>query len=115
MKPTPRQLIAELPNTIRVGAYTFGIEIWNRHESLGAQRYGECSSTEQMIRVQDDFATVCKAVDTVLHEITHAIWWASGIQDDDKEERTVNALGSGWLQVYRDNSWLLPWLQKALA
>lgn len=56
---------------------------------------------------------VSKLVDTLLHEITHAIWWAYGLEDDDKEERIVRTMGAAWAQIWRDNPHLLGWLNEA--
>lgn len=113
--PTPREIIDELPASVRVGGFDFRIEKWNPNQTLGAQRWGEFSSAEARIAVQRDMPTVHKAVDTVLHEISHAIFWVYGIEDEDKEERIVSTFGSAWMALYRDNPWLLDWIKRALA
>jgi hypothetical protein len=103
-----------LPETVRVGAFTFAIDKWTSHKAAGNSRYGECSSIEQKIGVQRDMATPEKAVDTFLHEVGHAIYWAYGFEAGDKEERIVSGFASAWVQVYRDNPWLLGWIAKTL-
>lgn len=55
-----------------------------------------------------------KAVDTLLHEINHAIYWAYGINDDDKEERVVGTFATAWTQVFRDNPRLLQYITESL-
>lgn len=107
--------IQKLPSKIRVGAFDFVIEKWSEHQAASKSRYGEFSSMDQRIGIQLTFPSPAKAVDTFIHEIMHAIYWAYGIEDDDKEERTVSMLSSGWVQVYRDNPWLADWIRTTLA
>ena len=107
-------MIQKLPASIRVGAYDFAIEQWHATRVLNKQRWGECAVAEMYIGIQQDMPTRIKAADTLLHEISHAVWWAFGAQDDDKEERVVLLTATGWLCVYRDNPWLLDWLKECI-
>lgn len=111
---TPAKLVASLPDSIRVGPFDIGISLLSVGQSLGDGKWGHFNQIGQEIALMAEFPTCPKAVDTFLHEITHAIWWAVGVQDNDGEERTVTALATGWTQVFRDNPWLLDWLKKAL-
>lgn len=106
-------LMQQLPDRVRVGAYDFHIRKWTANESAGEQKFGVCSTTEQMICVQMTMPTRYKAVDTTLHEIIHAVYWAYGIEDGDKEERVVSIMGSALCALHRDNPWLADWLKKA--
>lgn len=106
--------VEALPATMRIGAFTFVIEKWTATRAAGNGRYGECSTVELRISIQRDMAGPEKAVDTFFHEVGHAIFWANGMSEEDKEERTVGAFGSAWVQLYRDNPWLLGWIAKAL-
>lgn len=108
-----RDLINKLPNTVRVGAFDFLIDKWSPARSAERHAYGECSTVEQRISIQLDHVTRFKAVDTVLHELGHAIYWAYGLEDEDKEERIVSTMSTGWTSIYRDNPWLLDWIKSA--
>lgn len=108
-----RKLVERLPKNIRVGAFDVAIDKWDASQSASSQRYGEFSSIEQRVSIQLDMSTRHKAVDTFLHEITHAIFWAYGIEDEDKEERITGVLSTGWTAFYRDNPWLLDWIKSA--
>lgn len=110
-KPTPTE---RLPKTIKVAGYSFSIELWSADTSHDMRRYGECSTQMQAIRLRRDFVTPEKAVDTFLHELMHAIYWAFGVRDEDDEERTVNLLGTGLMTVHRDNPWLAGWIEQTL-
>lgn len=95
--------------SLRVAAFDVRIRVYDRLAAIGDQRYGSFSGVEQLITV-DLAVRPQKVLDTLLHEISHAIFWAYGIEDADKEERIVSALGTAWAQVYRDNPGLLPWI-----
>jgi len=110
-----QKCVEALSDRIRVHGFDFTIEKWDAHAAVGAGRWGEFSPGEQLIRVRLDMPTPHKAVDTVLHEISHAIYWAYGVDDADEEERIVETFGSAWMQIYRDNIWLLKWIQSSLA
>jgi hypothetical protein len=108
-----KELVERLPEQIRIGAFDFRIVKWSSSQAAGADCYGQCSTAEQTIRVQRDMPSRYKAVDTTIHELTHAIYWAFDIEKGDNEERTVERMSSGLMAVYRDNPWLLSWIQSA--
>lgn len=96
-------------SSLRIGPYDIAVLSWEPRSAQANNSSGEFSSTEMCIRIN------CRtdrlfAVDTVLHEILHAIYWAYQIKPEDGEERTVTVLATAWLQVYRDNPGLLLWL-----
>lgn len=106
-------LLDRLPKTMRVGAYEFRIKKMSSARAAGERRFGECSICEQAVSIQDWMPSRCKAVDTFIHELLHALYWAWGIEDEDKEERIVNVLGPAWTAFYRDNPWFLDWIKSA--
>ena len=108
-----RALMQKLPEVVRIGPFDFRIIHWTHHQASSVSRYGECSSIEQAIRLQTDMPSRYKGVDTFLHEVCHAIYWAYGILDDDKEERIVSVLATAMSALYRDNPWLTSWIQSA--
>lgn len=102
-----------LPNSIRVGPFDFTVREWTHQEGYSRGRYGEMSTVDFTISVDQTTAPV-KLVDTILHEIGHAIYWAYGIEDGDQEERLVGTLATAWTQVWRDNPSLLHWVGATL-
>ena len=111
---TGAEAVAKLADSVRVGCYDFRIEKWDSHAANASRRYGEFSSIEQVIRIDRNLISRIKAVDTFLHEVSHAIYWTYGIDDSDKEERVCGTLGIAWTQVYRDNRWLPFWIAEVL-
>jgi hypothetical protein len=108
------EAVEALPTMIRVNAFDFKIEKWKPAVAERAHRYAECSTVDQIIRIRTDLSSPEKAADTLLHELSHAIWWAHGVDDADAEERTVNLTCTAWTAIYRNNPWLLEWLARCL-
>ncbi len=99
------------PTQIRILAFDIEIQDWPPHSARN--KFGEFSALENLIKV--DFSTdKINVVDTLLHEINHAIFWAYGILDEDHEERIVATFSTAWVQVYRDNPWLLEFIKHTL-
>lgn len=109
------EVVKRLPPSIKVAAYTFIIVPWHSLVAGGNQRWGECSTLEQRISIQSNMPSPEKAIDTFLHEVLHAIYWAYGFDDADKEERIVGTLGTALTALHRDNPWLAGWLGEATA
>lgn len=99
-----------LPKKLRISAYDFRLELWDSSQAQSTRKFGEFSAIEQRITIQAEYASPVTMVDTLLHEILHAIYWVHGIDDKDEEERIVNTMAVAWTQVWRDNPALLDWL-----
>jgi hypothetical protein len=105
--------VRDLPISIRVGAHDVAVVAWAAVSAAAAQRWGEWSAMEQCIRVQENPPTPQRAVEIVLHEVLHAVWWAydvpvSGVQ----EEQAVAILGGAMTALWRDNPALLSWVAR---
>lgn len=63
---------------------------------------GDCLHAENRIRVlmaNNDWETL----NTLVHESFHGIWHVYGMQDGDNEERIVNTMANGFINIIRDN------------
>ena len=107
--------VDRLPDHIRVGPFDIKIIKWSVHEAVGRSCFGEFSGAAMYIALQQDMPSPIKAVDTLLHEVIHAIFWTYRILDEDKEERTATLISRGMTQVHRDNAWLAPWIAETLS
>jgi len=101
--------MAKLPEVIRVGPYDIQVEVWTHQQACAAQKYGEFCALELTVRV-DGSMPHWQMVDSLLHELGHAIWWAYSVQRGDEEERIVAIMALAWAQIFRDTPALLPWL-----
>lgn len=102
-----------LPSSIRVAAFDVAVVEWNHHAATAAGRFGEWSAIECCMRV-DPTVNPMKVLDTLLHEINHAIYWSYGMEDEDKEERIVGTMATAWAQIYRDNPKLVSWISDVI-
>lgn len=93
-----------LPNSVRVGFRTYLIAEWEPVRAAAEQRYGECNHTDRLIKIDVSHGYL-QAVETLLHEILHAIWAMNNIHEVEHptEEFVVGSLASGLTQVLLDN------------
>ena len=104
----------KLPFTeVKIAGFIFKVKKMARKANRVEGRMGFFSSTSGEISICTDYPDD-QNVDSLLHEIGHAIWWAYNIEESDPEERVVRTQATAWTQVFRDNPQLLPWIQRTL-
>lgn len=101
--------------TIRIAAFDWTLTRFTDVVAMGDERFGYCNKCNLEIAYQQTFASQAKFIDTLFHEIFHAIYWAYGVEDEDKEERVVGMLATAWTQVHRDNPWLIDLAKECLS
>jgi hypothetical protein len=101
-----------LPASIRVGPYDIKIETLD--EKSAEDKYGEFGESEHTIWLRPEFISGPVAVDSILHEIFHAIWCVGAIKQEHGEEQIVTVQATGLTQILRDNPLLTAWIAKAL-
>lgn len=105
-------MMAGLPKSVRVGPHVIAITDLPAEEA--AQSYGQFSEGSLEIELASTYAAGSLAVDTVLHEIFHAIWFVASLKGETSEERIVSSFGTFFAQVMRDNPKLIAWLQETV-
>src|SRR5262249_36644772 len=94
--------INDLPDTIRVGAHDIAICKMGPAWAADENAFGMYEHAQQTIKVQVNMPSRYVAVETVLHEISHAIMRLFGLvasKDDDpdlKEEPVAQVTGLGF-------------------
>jgi hypothetical protein len=100
-----------IPAHIKVGAYRYKVvqrgDLWQRANEV----YGQFHSTDQTIDLVVEGVSDVLILDTLTHEILHAIWWSVGLHDSDPEERVVTALATGYTGVLADNPDYVDYIQ----
>jgi hypothetical protein len=109
-----KDFMRRVPKSIRVGPYDFRVRLMSQKEAIGQEAFGMFSQAEGVISLQEAPTSTILAVDTLMHEISHAIFWAYHISDHDREERIVSIFGTAWAAVYRDNPGLLSWIAEGV-
>ena len=107
-------LMLGLPKKIKVAAFDIDIRLVGHEEMASRGEWGNFQAYAYLINIDSSIPSNYKLVDTLLHEIGHALYWAYGIEDYDKEERIVRTFATGWTQVYRDNPELVAFIVKTL-
>lgn len=81
--------------------------------------YGQYHRRKNLIEIQKNLSNLDET-NTIIHELMHLIAYASGevtagaLKDDSDEERVVNSFANLLIILFRQNSWLLDYLQKKL-
>lgn len=109
------------PSTIKVGWKDIRIEYVDpTFKKYNADYWGQFIARKGLIEIQreaqgDDLAN------TLLHEVLHAIVYTSSLnseggalEQDKDEEQVVNSICNHLMGVFKDNPWLLTWLQEQI-
>lgn len=90
-----------IPSTVKIGPVVYLISLVDK---LDDDDYGMCDPHTQMIYISKD-QSAQHATDSLLHEITHAIWHESGLFNLKRpdEEQIVRTTSTWLTMVFRDN------------
>jgi hypothetical protein len=102
----------DLPPSIRIGPHEVRFAALAPAEAR--KNYGTFVPAEQEIRLHPEYASGSMAVDTVLHEVIHAIFAIATVQTDQGEEHIVANLATYLAQIIRDNPDFVTWLQQTV-
>jgi hypothetical protein len=91
-----------LPTRIRVGYRIYVVYPMSYADMERLERHGETNKRRAEIYVCNQDAPLV-VLDTLLHEINHAIWNEYNLSESEDEEKAVHMLSSGMVQVLHDN------------
>ncbi len=103
-------MLDDLPPSIRIGPFDVALEAKDKLSE--ADEWGDFEVVT--IRLKSAQPSPTFAVDTLLHEIYHAIYKWHSLRKHDDEERICSVMATGLTQVLRDNPKLLAWILKSL-
>jgi hypothetical protein len=107
--------VDDIPDKLRIGPYDITVEkLDSIPDDDGATLWGTYNHGKLLIQITRSQPNLLFAVDTLFHEIYHAIYVNTGLGYGSSEEHVVSALASGMTQVYRDNPALVTWLNASL-
>ncbi|WP_024517093.1 hypothetical protein [Bradyrhizobium sp. Tv2a-2] len=113
---TVEACIADLPKTIKIGAYDWQVVALDD----ASENYGQADFDTSAIRIwPKNIATAEKVVGIFLHECYHVMFDNHGLgqlkrDKEDREEQIVLAFEAGMVSLLRDNPKLLMWMKKYL-
>jgi Zn-dependent peptidase ImmA (M78 family) len=103
----------EPPKQIKILNLMYQIRWVDRQIEAATDSHGFCDVSEQLIVVNGDQQPQAVA-DTLLHEITHALFDALALAGEQTEERLVRLLSTGLCTVLQDNPNFTKWWTKKL-
>lgn len=103
----------KLPSPISVAGMTYTI-VYGDKMIQNEDKCGECHNQTGSIRIAVGMGEDM-TVNTVIHEVLHAIYHCYGIEDKDEEERVVNTMATGLFQVLKDNKNLFNFIRRGIA
>lgn len=104
--------VPPLPTPLRIGPYDVDVEDYAQRLASSENRWGAFNRETLIIKICTEDVSKWIVLDTFIHEILHAVWWANNIQNKDEEERTVMIMATGLTQVFRDNPRLREWISQ---
>jgi hypothetical protein len=105
-----------MPEVVKVGPFRVRIEIksvLNDEDNWGEFDDSPDERAEYVIRFKYGQPTRRFALDTVLHEVSHAVFRTFGLNDGETEERICTVLAVGWGMILRENPELAKWIGAA--
>jgi hypothetical protein len=95
-----------------IGGGTYTVRWMTDSEAAAGNCSGLCRSEVAEILIERRAAPSIQAM-ILWHEITHAIYYTSGLGEELNEEQVCRGLEGPWMQVMRDNPQLMDALIKA--
>lgn len=107
-------LYRRMPRQVRIGCYTFQIEISERFDADAAGQWGHTNFVGNRIRLSPDMSRE-RLANTFIHECLHAMHHVYGLLGGEHSEEEYTTLDANALcAFYRDNPEAFAWWQEAL-
>ena len=94
------------PSKVSAMGTVFCVKWFEEMESMGEIDFHTCT-----IRINKDL-TPQLAVDTLIHELIHAVWFFASVGKKAKEEKAVSVIASGLNSIFAANEGLADWIEE---
>ena len=98
----------KIPSTVKIGCYSFKVEVGPSWAFQNSSELGHCNLDECAIRLSPTLSPQ-QLANTFLHEVIHAIHWVYGLEDTSNEERFTNETANGLCALWQDNPQTMDW------
>ena len=105
--------IKYLPQFIRIAGHTITVETFGIDVAKAGDLFAAYHSIDAKIVICDETDKIA-TLDSLIHEIGHAIYFYYGIGREPSEEHVVNQMGVAWAQIWVDNPDMVTFLNYAV-
>jgi hypothetical protein len=102
------RLLRSLPKALRIGAQTYAVKLVDFPPEKRV--WGEFDSDLHIISLSRTMPTPGRAIETVLHEVLHAMWASRQLPGEVREEAAVEQLAPAIMCLFNDNPRFRAWL-----
>tara|TARA_B100000214_G_scaffold365615_1_gene333579 strand:- start:765 stop:1133 length:369 start_codon:yes stop_codon:yes gene_type:complete len=110
--------MSKIEKQIKIGYQKYDIDIWPETFATTEEAVGEFFNNDRKIGLRGDYVETLHGANTLLHEIMHGIVYQYGMvqtmEKFDKEEKIVNTLTNGIMNVFVDNPWLMDYIKEQI-
>ena len=110
--------MSKIEKQIKIGYQKYDIDIWPETFATTEEAVGEFFNNDRKIGLRGDYVETLPGANTLLHEVMHGIVYQYGMVETmekfSKEEKIVNTMANGIMQVFVDNPWFMDYIKQQI-
>ena len=110
--------MSKIKKHIKIGYQKYAIDIWPETFATTEEAVGEFFNNDRKIGLRGDYVETLHGDNTLLHEVMHGIVYQYGMVETmekfSKEEKIVNTMANGIMQVFVDNPWFMDYIKQQI-